>query len=375
MTADDFLLDEPDFERTVIGQNVSELLDQVSGLNLEAPTQNLSLELSPVLIGRDASCTLQLHSRMVSRNHAIIYKTGKHHVIRDLQSTNGVVHNGVRVNRAVIRAGDTLLLGDQKLLLTKGMPIRQAYANSCVVLFLDLESSTSLAEKYGDPFSKAMEEQMLNLEDQILIHLGTPIKALGDGLMCAFGLWPVDKPGYHAVDQALRFAWQAVKDFRRIDGYPPLRLRVGLHWGPVVVADRDDIDLFGDTVNLASRLEECNKHYGTQIMVSEEIVQRTRLAACLREVDTVRVAGKDDPVTVYCWDETFVDTRANGHRRSYEQALSYYRKGKFARAMAFLESGIAEGDALCKPLSERLQQLGDAPGDWTGIWSLTKTGY
>jgi len=371
----DDLFDEPDFERTVIGQNVSDLLDQVYGLHLKSPAAELPLQLNPVLIGRDASCTLQLHSRMVSRNHAIIYKAGKHHVIRDLQSTNGVVHNGVRVNRAVIRAGDNLLLGDQKLTLVKGQPIRQSYSPACVVLFLDLENSTSLAEKYGDTFSQAMEQQMLQLEDQVLIHLGSPVKMLGDGLMCAFGLWPVEKADYQPVDQALRFAWQAVKQFRRVEGYPPLRLRVGLHWGPVVVADRSELDLFGDTVNVAARLEDSNKHYHTQIMVSSEIVSRTRLAPCLREVDTVRVQGKDEPVTLFTWDEVFVEKRSNGHRSAYESALEHYRKGKFSRALSFLEAGEAEGDALCTQLKQRLQVLDQVPADWTGVWSLTKTAY
>ncbi|HEY9844035.1 MAG TPA: adenylate/guanylate cyclase domain-containing protein [Candidatus Obscuribacterales bacterium] len=231
-------LEEPDFERTVIGQKADALLEHAFGLRLKTPIAELPLQLNPILIGRDATCTLQLPSRMVSRHHAVIYKAGKHHVVRDLHSTNGVLLNGVRVTRAVIRAGDNLLMGDQKLSLTKGLPSSQQYSSACVVLFLDLENSTSLAERYGDAFSKDMQAQMQLLEDQVLIHLGTPVKLLGDGLMCAFGLWPVEAKDYHAVDQAMRFAWQAVKQFRQLEGYEPMRIRVGLHWGPVVVAER-----------------------------------------------------------------------------------------------------------------------------------------
>lgn len=373
MTSDDTLLDESDFERTVIGQNANSLLENVYGLRLKSPVAELPLQLNPILIGRDATCTLQLPSRMVSRHHAVIYKAGKHHIVRDLHSTNGVVHNGVRTTRAVIRAGDTLQLGDQKLYLVQGQPIHQSYAEKCVVVFIDLENSTAYSEQYGEKFSQDMEAQMQLLEDKILIQLGSPVKMLGDGLMCAFGLWPVEKEGYQAVDQAVRFAWQAVQAFRKVPGYSPLRLRVGMHWGPVMVADRNQMDLFGDTVNTAARLEDSNKHYGTQIMVTSEIRNRTRLSSCFREVDTVRVQGKDEPVTLFAWDETYVETRATAHRQPYEQALALYRQGQLPEALTLLQQGAEMGDALCDCLAERIVQITHLPANWDGIWSISKT--
>lgn len=366
--------DNPDFERTVIGQKADVLLELSLGLRLRTPSAEVALQLSPVLIGRDSTCGLQLPSRMVSRYHAVIYKSGKHHLIRDLNSTNGVLLNGIRVSRSVIRAGDVVQVGDQRLQLVQGPPIQQQYAQECVVIFLDLENSTALSERYGDSFSQAMQQQMLLLEDQLLTMQGTPIKVLGDGLMCAFGLWPVATPGYQPVDQALRFAWQAVRQFRELPGYSALRLRVGLHWGPVVVSERPDLDLFGDTVNLAARLEDCNKHYGTQIMVSSELRSRSRLEACLREVDTVRVHGKDEAVTIYTWDEVFTQTRSTAHREAYQKALDAYRRGDFQSALTYLEAGPAQ-DVLGQRLKQRLTQCElKPPASWDGAWSLTKGG-
>lgn len=368
---DNSWLEEMEFDRTVIGQDAHALIQAHIGLRLKTPYKEMVLHLSPILIGRDASCNLQLPSRMVSRHHAVIYKAGKHHVIRDLHSTNGVALNGTSVLRSVIRAGDTLKLGDQVLQVTEGPMGGQHYAESCVVIFVDLENSTAMSLKYGDHFAKDMQAEMQKLEDQVLIHLGSPVKHLGDGIMCAFGLWPVEQPNYHAVDQALRFARTAVKHFQKLENYPPLRIRVGMHWGTVVVSDRAELDLYGDTVNTASRLEAANKAYGTQIMVSEELRSRSKLTPCLREVDTVRVQGRDEPVTVFVWDEEYVKTRQDGHRKAYEEALALYRKGDLNAAALILE-GAQANDPLCKPLLERIRSISSLPENWDGIWSLSK---
>ena len=66
------------------------------------------MALTPVLIGRDAKCTLQIESMMVSRFHAVIYKFGKNYFIHDLHSTNGVILNGTRVFHSELRPGDEI---------------------------------------------------------------------------------------------------------------------------------------------------------------------------------------------------------------------------------------------------------------------------
>lgn len=369
---DELGFDESDFDQTVIGQDAHAFFQASTGIRLKSADQELSLSLSPVLIGRDASCGLQLPSRMVSRYHAAIYKAGKHHVIRDLHSTNGLTLNDVPVTRAVIRAGDTIKLGDQTLTISEGPLANDAYAPSCVVVFIDLENSTALSLQYGDCFAKDIQLEMQKLEDQILIHLGSPVKLLGDGLMCAFGLWPVDQVNYQPADQALRFARIATRHFDKLEAYPALRLRVGLHYGPVVVSERAELDLYGDTVNTASRLEDSNKYFKTQIMVSEALRKQTTLADCLREVDTIRVQGREAPIKVYSWDEAFVKNRSEDHRQAYEQALHFYRAGQFEAARDLLEASETE-DPLCAPLLARLKQPGFPPAGWDGVWSLQKS--
>ncbi len=369
---DELWFDEPDFDQTVIGQDAQALFQANTGIRLKSAYKELVLSLTPILIGRDASCGLQLPSRMVSRHHAAIYKAGKHHVVRDLHSTNGLTLNDVPVTRAVIRAGDTIKLGDQTLKLSEGPLANDGYADNCVVVFIDLENSTALSLEYGDSFAKEMQVEMQKLEDQILIHLGSPVKLLGDGLMCAFGLWPVDQANYQPADQALRFARIATRHFEKLENYPPIKLRVGIHYGSVVVSDRAELDLYGDTVNTAARLEDSNKHYNTQIMVSEELRKQTKLAPCLREVDTIRVQGRDEPIKIYTWDEEFVKKRSEAHRELYGQALQYYQAGQFDAARQMLEASEVK-DPLCAPLLKRLKNPAFPPDNWDGIWSLNKS--
>lgn len=368
-------LDDWDEDATIIGDlGLFEEAEAETGLLLEGMGLQHALGLSPVLLGRDAGCTLTLNSKTISRYHLAIYKFGRHYRVRDLHSTNGILLNQVRVSQAVIRAQDLIQLGDQSFQVLSGPHTPEPYTRECVVLFLDLANSTGLAERYGEAFNLFIQTEIAKLEDRVLIHRGIPIKNLGDGLMCAFGLAPPDAKGLSAPDQALAFAWEAVRSFRQLTTYSDLRLRAGLHLGEVSFAEQEALDLFGDTVNLASRLEYCNKEYGTQIMVSQMFQAKTqRCQPFLREVDTVRVAGKEEAVTLYAWDEHSLSPGAESMFQAYLQALQLYRQGKFPQARSCLASPQLSQDALAQHLLHRLDELPEvAPDEWSGIWQLEK---
>jgi pSer/pThr/pTyr-binding forkhead associated (FHA) protein len=69
-----------------------------------------------VTLGRDSESTVALADPGVSRFHARIVRTGNSHVLVDMESTNGVSVNGVRVSEVTLRAGDRLVLGDTTLI-------------------------------------------------------------------------------------------------------------------------------------------------------------------------------------------------------------------------------------------------------------------
>lgn len=363
--------DDDDFDKTIITQMPDSLRVSSDGLFLKTAETAYPLPLGPMVIGRDANCTLTLPSRMVSRHHAVIYRQGKNYLLRDLHSTNGVSVNGEPIAQTLLRPGDHIKMGDQNFDIIEGQHPPQGYHNECVVVFLDLAGSTRLTEKYGQPFSEHVRELIRLVEDQVLIHRGCPVKLLGDGLMCAFDLFDVKEEGYQAFDRALQFAQKAIRMFAESKTFERLFLRVGLHYGEILLSEVPHFDLFGDTVNTAARLEAANKYYNTQVLVSNSFYERTRFQAYLREVDRVQVMGKDQAITLYTWDNIYLKTRNIAHRKTYREALKAYREGNFDQAREHLNTGLST-DPLCQPLLKRIEENPTPPAGWQGVWPLDK---
>jgi predicted component of type VI protein secretion system len=90
------------------------------------PAQLLALTEGPsvvldkpiLLIGRHAECDIQVESRKVSRRHCVIAQVGDFLVVRDLDSTNGIRINGVRVQEGKLKSGDELTIGNFRYQVT-----------------------------------------------------------------------------------------------------------------------------------------------------------------------------------------------------------------------------------------------------------------
>ena len=87
-------------------------------------------------------------------------------------------------------------------------------------------------------------------------------------------------------------------------GYPIIDIGIGLNSGPAVVGNmgsshRMDYTVMGDTINLGSRLEGTNKQYGTRIIISQTTYDKVKDRVYTRELDDIRVKGKNEPVRIY----------------------------------------------------------------------------
>lgn len=141
--------------------------------------------------------------------------------------------------------------------LLSGKPVTEHH-EAVTVMFADLVGFTSLAERLPPVELLPVLAELFAAFDQLAAAHGVePIKTVGDCYMAAAGVpEAVPEPVRRAADLAL--AMQRCVAERRFGGQQ-LRLRIGLHVGPLVAgvvgARRQLYDLWGDTVNVASRLE------------------------------------------------------------------------------------------------------------------------
>jgi len=207
------------------------------------------------------------------------------------------------------------------------------------VLFSDIRGFTTLSESMApEELVKLMNEYFTVMTGKVFEQRGSLDKYIGDAIMAMFGA-PVAEPRHAAC--ACRAAIEMVRALHplreswRARGIPGLDIGVGINTGPMVVgnmgsASRFNYTVVGDAVNLASRIEHLNKEYGTSILVSEytyEPVKDEFRAA--REVDTVRVRGRAQPVRLF---ELFADQSALAWQEDYRAAYAVMREGDLQRA-------------------------------------------
>ena len=169
------------------------------------------------------------------------------------------------------------------------------------------------------------------------------------------------------------------------EGRPAIKVRMGLNSGPMVVgnmgsAQRMDYTMMGDAVNLAARLEGANKFYGSDLMVSDATYQQAKDSVDARLFDTLRVVGKNEPITVWQLLERKGETKGlmADLVAQYEKAMGLYKDRDWGPAAdAFkLALAISENDGVSMTYMKRCQEYmkNPPPADWDGVFTLTEKG-
>jgi class 3 adenylate cyclase/tetratricopeptide (TPR) repeat protein len=176
------------------------------------------------------------------------------------------------------------------------------------VMFCDMEGFTSLSEKLGPETIYSLMDQVY----EILIHKvhdyeGTVNEMTGDGVMALFGA-PIALED--APQRAIRSAMAIHREMTRFNErmhqekgeFPPVKMRVGIHTGPVVVGTlgndlRVEFKAVGDTVNLASRMEGLAEPGTTYI--SEGTFKITEGLFRVEALGEKEIKGKEKPLKVY----------------------------------------------------------------------------
>ena len=157
------------------------------------------------------------------------------------------------------------------------------------VLFADVCGSTELYENIGDLQARLLITQSIKaMVNQVSAHQGTLIKTIGDEIMCTF---PSAEAAFNAA-----CAMQVALESERVSNNNPLHIRIGFHYGDVIL---ESGDVFGDTVNTAARVASITR--ADQIMTTHATTDALppELKEKTRHIQRAELKGKQKHLDIY----------------------------------------------------------------------------
>ena len=254
---------------------------------------------------------------------------------------------------------------------------------SVAILFSDIRSFTVVSENNSAEkivsFLNSYFQRMVSI---IKEQGGVVDKFIGDAILAIFGA-PVSYPDN--AERAAAAAVGMIEALGEIDTEDLVlpeagfQIGIGVHEGTVIVGnigsrDKFDYTVIGDNVNLASRLEGLTKHYKSSIILSDTVAVKVEGLYPLREVDTVKVKGKEQATTLY----SVVGEGAGGideaAAEDYKKGLQMYRLGNWSTAKEYFEKVRVRfpQDHLSALYIDRCDDFAENPPDedWGGAVSL-----
>ena len=192
-----------------------------------------------------------------------------------------------------------LELGDQAKMSTKQV---------ATVLFSDIRSFTSISERLEpEQVVSFLNDYLQRMVDIVFDEGGIVDKFIGDAVMAVFGA-PFPKPD--DATRAVRAAHRMLVELDKFNsdqeqkGLVQIRIGIGIHTGPVIAgnigSDRKmEYTVIGDTVNIASRVQDLNKEFKTEIIITQAVLEATRRRVPVRALGAVTVKGKEVALRVY----------------------------------------------------------------------------
>jgi adenylate cyclase len=256
----------------------------------------------------------------------------------------------------------------------------QGESREMTVLFSDIRGFTQISEGLNPKQLTQMMNEFLTPMTQIIhSNRGTIDKYMGDAIMAFWGAPLRDKNhAQHALNAALAMN-AAMKDISAkfvAKGWPEIRMGFGLNTGDMVVGNmgssfRMAYTVMGDSVNLGSRIEGLTKNYGVDIIVSEFVKAETP-DMIYRELDIVRVKGKDRPVSIFEPLGTVeqVSKQTLDELDVYHEMLGHYRQQAWDLAEKQLKNMPQK--PLCALYAGRIKQFKKSPPEknWDGVFNF-----
>jgi len=258
-------------------------------------------------------------------------------------------------------------------------------AEELSVLFSDVRGFTTISEALSpEDLSQYINEYLTTMSLTIReSHRGTLDKYIGDAIMAFWGAPVADaEHAKNAVMAALDMQKEAktLNQKFKEKGWPTFKIGIGVNSGTMRVGDmgskiRKAYTVMGDAVNLGSRLEGITKQYGADIIIGEATKARISGFVC-REIDRVRVKGKDEAVAIYqpLGLEGQVEQAKLDEIALWNQALIYYRGQQWDQAelqLFNLKKTTAESGLYDEFLDRIAHWRKEPPGEgWDGAWKF-----
>ena len=178
----------------------------------------------------------------------------------------------------------------------------------CTILFSDLRNFTKMSENHNPEDVLSLLNRYFTSMVECVHHTdGVVDKFIGDAIMAHWGALSTTNSDVEAAVESALAMRHALKLFNKIvsrQNIPKVQFGVGINTGEVIAGQigsekRLEYTVIGDAVNLASRIEYLNKHFGTDILISHSCYLQVKNIYNLAKTPPVKIKGKINPETVY----------------------------------------------------------------------------
>ena len=240
------------------------------------------------------------------------------------------------------------------------------------VMFCDLRGFSKRSEEWEDSLLELMHhvsEKLGVVTKHILDSEGVIGDFHGDAAMGFWG-WPIRQRD--SAERALLTAIRVQQEFRQASQHADsFQIGIGIASGAAVAGcigtnEQEKVTAFGPVVNVASRLENLNRRFGTEILLDEETAHRLdsghRLSGQLRKIASVRPRGMTREIVAF---QLLTEPMLESWIETYDSALDDFVAGDWPSCQAKLDSGPVE-DGPSEYLSRFIRYHKTPPDGWQG---------
>lgn len=215
------------------------------------------------------------------------------------------IEGDIKIRRLVVDDLDTQIIRDQLTSRDKNSLGRE---KDIAVLFTDLANYTAFAESLpAYDVVHVLNRYYLTMNNIVAEHGGVISDVAGDGMLILFGSCKKEQglviDAIHAV-QAMRNELNGFNEYLECMYGRSFGLRAGIHYGPAIIGHfstgpMSKIAAIGDTVNLASRIEQANKQFGSQLLISESAYMQVSSEITISGLHKSQLKGKAGIYSLY----------------------------------------------------------------------------